>query len=121
MLLVICEHDQVALSPKHSVGNRACSVFGEPVLITNSEEKFVHIFFFTHFNQHLTINKIVATHTYLAKKILTYVCCNDTQVYAPMASCSRKRPALATTTFSNFRGDRLRELRLHIPRPSKSP
>ena len=26
---------------------------------------------------------------------------------------SRKRPALATTTFSNFRGGRLRELRLY--------
>ena len=27
---------------------------------------------------------------------------------------SRKRPALGTTTFSNFRGGRLRELRLYL-------
>ena len=42
------------------LGNRACLVFGEPDYFRNSEKNFVHVSFFTQFNQHLTINNITA-------------------------------------------------------------
>lgn len=41
------------------IANSVCLVFGEPVYIINSKEKFIHISFFTYFNQYLTINSIV--------------------------------------------------------------
>ena len=42
------------------LGDRVRLVFGEPAYIRNSEENFVHVYFFTQFNQHLTINNTAA-------------------------------------------------------------
>ena len=48
------------------LGSPASSLFDEPVYVSNSDEKFkqrplwLHVSFFTHFNQPLTINNIAA-------------------------------------------------------------
>ena len=63
-------------------GNSVCLVFGEPVYIINPKEKFIHIPFFTHFNQYLTINSIAAlTRAWLKKS--WHTCMRD----IPMPKC----------------------------------
>ena len=56
------------------LGSPASSLFDEPVYVSNSDEKFkqrplwLHVSFFTHFNQPLTINNIAAlTHAWHKK------------------------------------------------------
>ena len=64
------------------IGNSVCLVFGEPVYIINSKEKLIHIPFFTHFNQYLTINSIAAlTRAWLKKS--WHTCMRD----IPMPKC----------------------------------
>ena len=66
--LLACFSKWRGCSQSITIGYSVRLVFGEPVYIINSKEKFIHISFFTHFNQYLTINSIAAlTRAWLKK------------------------------------------------------
>ena len=72
--------------PVHYIfsGSRSRSLLGEPVYVRNSEQKFeqylhtkqrplwLHVSYYTHFNQPSTNEQHCGTHTCLTQKLLTY-------------------------------------------------